>query len=178
MTKKTINAQKIDFNALVKIYRGNIEEYFLLGYPLRYNENIILLHYAYDIMLDGYKIIRAKDITDFDNKSEDMKFLNYIYKSESIVPFFPKGFENVENLKDALNVLKEKEIVCVVEREIKEEFFEIGKITNISEDTISLQCFDSKCEVYENKKVINIEDITNISFGGRYSEIMGKYVKW
>jgi len=178
VNKRTINTQKLICIDLVKIYRKNIEDYSIIGYPLIYNKDIVLLNYAYDIMLDGYKLIKTNDITNIEQNSENVKFLSNIYRSENITPVFPQGFENVETLRDVIKILKEKETVCIIENETKEDSFGIGRVTSLSNDVVSLLGFDSKCIVDDGVTAFRIPDITTVSFGGRYTEIMGKYVDW
>ncbi len=158
--------------------RDDVEDFSLFGFPVMFNEDIVVLNYVYDFALDGYKVIRTKDITAYDHASDACKFRNNIYLNENICPKMPKGIKEFESLKDLLSQLSQLDIVCSVECEWGEDTFAIGKICEVKEDCIEMICFDPLCKLDEEPTRICIDDITTVSFGNRYSDVMGKYVNW
>lgn len=160
---------------LYNIERKKVEDEKILGYVLMLSEKLILLNYAYDFELDGYKIIRIKDVTDIKN----MAFLEAVYEKENLLPSMPTQISDVSNMRSVLQQLKERGTITILECELSEyNTFLIGKIESIEKNTVRIKDFDGECVLDQESTEVAIKDITMISFGDRYSTVMGKYVRW
>lgn len=175
---KLYNAIASNDNSVWDFYRGDIEEYAISGYPIMFNADVVVINYIYDFILDGYKVIRTKDITEYDYASDRCKFINSLYMQENIVPQKPKWIEQFETFEELICQLSKNEIICSVECELSDEMFYIGKICDVNENCIKMICFDPLCKLYDEHVSICMDDITTISFENRYATVMGKYVKW
>jgi len=53
----------ISLKSLCKFYRKRLDANSQDGYPLLVSDELCLLSYEYNLVFDGYKIIRIKDIS-------------------------------------------------------------------------------------------------------------------
>ena len=49
---------------LISIRRGNIDGHKIQGFLLDYSEELILINYVYDFILDGLMVLRRSDISE------------------------------------------------------------------------------------------------------------------
>ena len=163
---------------LWKIQRSEIEDWSMSGFPVMVSPELVMLHYEYDFILDGYKIIRIRDIDEYKHDSDSVKFVSSVCKKENITPSMPECLTNVDSWQEVFSQLMEKEVICIVECELSDGSFNMGKIVNVHEDCVEMLCFDGECKVDEEITEILFDDITTVSFGNRYSNVMEKYVEW
>ena len=69
---------------IVEIYRGNIDEFSILGNVAGYSQVLLALRNLVDFLSDGYRVIRCKDITEIitKDKNNSLMFMDMIYKKE------------------------------------------------------------------------------------------------
>ncbi len=162
----------------IKITREKIDLNAIHCYPLLMSDKLLLIQYLYDYEVDGYMIVRLKDITSV--RSGDLeRFSESIIKNEGIIediknPFF----QSVENWNEVFGKLRVMGNNIIIECESTDHSkFYIGEIIDIHEKSISLLNFDGLGEWDEEPTEILYSDITSISFDKRYINIISKYVK-
>jgi hypothetical protein len=162
----------------VKITREKIDSNVIYCYPLLMSNKLLLIQYLYDFQVDGYMIIRLKDITSI--RSDDLeRFSESIIKNEGIIENIKNpSFETIEDWLEVFKKLKSMGNNIIIECEtIDNSEFYIGEIIDINKKSVSLLNFDGIGEWDEEPTKINYSDITSISFGKRYINIISKYVK-
>lgn len=165
-----------DFSQIY-IYRDDIDDDGIAGIPLKINNDFLLILYLYDFVFDGYKVLTLDDITEWrGNQIEE--FHDYILAQEGTV----KNADRLENLnidswKNIFGFLQnhQKMIDISLEREEEKRNFFVGKVDEVFEDSIMLREISVTGEYKNRRKRIYYKDITLISFGNRYSEMLDKY---
>lgn len=168
----------IDCQNQIQIKRKRIDNNSLECIPLMLGEKLLLVQYLYDYDIDGYMIIRLKDITNIRN-GESEKFYEYILKQEQIINQVKKpDLTNVDNWEGLLSELKmfEKNIIIECE-DISGNDFYIGKIIEINKNRVSFLHFNPVGEWEKVPKEIIFKDLTAIRFETRYINIISKYLK-
>lgn len=170
--------QNIEALHEIKIIRRKIDADDLFVIPLAIGQNLVLLQNLFDFDLDGYEIIRIKDITSA-IITKGQQFSQFILKEEGILDQVRKpSILSVDNWKDVITELSNLDKNIIVECETKEtsEFY-IGKITGSDKKSLFLLYFNGAGEWDDEPTEILLKDITSIKFDSRYINIYSKYLK-
>lgn len=162
----------------VKIKRMRIGSEDLNAIPLAIGQDLVLLQDLYDFSLDGYTIIRIKDITSI-SITKSQLFSQFILKEEGILNQIIKpSISNFDNWRNVLTELSVLDNIIIVESESLEtsKFF-IGKIERIDKTSLFLLHFNGAGEWDKESTEILFKDITSINFNSRYIKVISKYVK-
>lgn len=176
--KIEIIKQNIEALHEIKIRRSKIDAEDLNVIPLAIGQNLVLLQDLYDFDLDGYVIIRIKDITSV-IITKSQQFSQFILKEEGILNQIRKPLINsVDNWENVLTELYNlgKNIIIECENMENSKFF-IGKITVIDKKSLFLLYFNGAGEWDEEPTEILLKDITSISFDSRYINVISKYLE-
>lgn len=170
--------QNIEALHEIKIRRSKIDAEDLNVIPLGIGKNLVLFQDLYDFDLDGYIIIRIKDITSI-VITKSQQFSQFILKEEDILNQIKKpAINSIDNWENILTELSNFGKNIIVECESKEtsKFF-IGKIIAINKKSLFLLYFNGAGEWDEEPTEILLKDITSISFDSRYINIISRYLK-
>lgn len=176
--KIEIIKQNIEALHEIKIRRSKIDPDDLNVIPLAIGQNLVLFQDLYDFDLDGYVIIRIKDITSV-IITKSQQFSQFILKEEGILDQIRKpSINSVDNWENVLTELSNfgKNIIVECEGMETSKFF-IGKITAIDKKSLCLLYFNGAGEWDEEPTEILLKDITSISFDSRYINVISKYLK-
>lgn len=176
--KIEIIKQNIEVLHEIKIRRSRIGADDLNVIPLAIGQNLVLFQDLYDFNIDGYVIIRIKDITSI-IITKSQQFSQFILKEEGILNQIRKPLINsVDNWGKVLTDLSNfgKNIIVECENLETLKFF-IGKIINIDRESLFLLHFNGAGEWDEEPTRIQLKNITSISFDSRYINVISKYLK-
>ena len=180
MKKKQIKTLEkvIDNSYACCIKREKIDDKNLYGFPIKYNDKFILIENEYDFQIDGYKIIRTKDITEIRYKRVD-KHSNYILEKEGLRSnSIPSIVSDIKNFKKIFSQIKKSNKNIIIEGEsLKEKSFFIGKVIDPKENYVDFLYFSAIGEWDESPTKIKYKNITCITYNDRYTEITSKYLK-
>ncbi|MFA5385856.1 MAG: hypothetical protein WC364_14580 [Eubacteriales bacterium] len=166
-----------DPHNVVCVNRNEIDSDLLFCIPLIIEQNFLLAHYLYDFNLDGYIIVRIKDITSV-KSDEKESYIMSILKNESIYYTKEPPIIRLNNMKIIFTDLKNLNKIVIIESEsIQNGDFYIGKIMEIKRSSLVFLSFNELGEWDEETKEIMYKDITMIKFDDNYSTIFSKYVK-
>ena len=169
--------QGIEIMHEVKIVRSRISEKALYAIPLGLSEDLVLLQGLDDFDLDGYLIIRLKDITSVEI-SKSQVFRLHILKEEGVLDQIKKpALSSLDHWKDVLEELSAIGNNIIVQCESLEstEFY-IGAIIAIDKKSLYLLYFDAFGEWDEEPTEISLRDITSVQIDSRYCTIISKYL--
>lgn len=164
---------------LVEIYRSNIDELSSLGNVVAISGELLAYRNLVDFSCDGYKIICCKDITDIvvKEKNDALDFMDRIYKNEFTFEKFPFSDKIKSKTVLATHLISSKTPVtveCSFEDAID---YYVGWITDIKSNIITMQCFDGCGIMFKDKVRVNLDFVSAVTVGDRYTEYMSKYVK-
>ena len=170
---------KQNINALheIKIKRCKTDAEDLNVIPLAIGQNLVLLQNLYDFDIDGYVIIRIKDITSV-IITKSQQFSQFILKKEGILSTIKKPpISSIDNWENVFTELSDLGKNIIVECEsIESSNFFIGKIIAIDKNSLFILHFNGAGEWDEEPKEISLKDITSISFDSRYINVISKYL--
>lgn len=177
-TQQILKLEKcIENSALCAINREIIDTFSLYGYPVSAKGDLVVLSFVYDFMPDGYKIIKKSDITEvFCGKEE--KFLDKIVKGEH--PAFKAEAPdfNIQSMRTLCEDLMKKETIVTIECEdFEENIVLIGQIKDVDKHLVTLKTFNGLGIWDKETSSVEIEEISCISVGNSYVNIISKYLK-
>jgi hypothetical protein len=163
----------IDKKEFVKIYRtfkDNSEN--IRGFILKMTKDFLLVQLDNDFFLDGYAIIR-KDQFDSIRCSKYEKACKKILKAEGI-------FDDIDlrSWQSVFKSIKKLDFHVIVECEsLDEPDFIIGPIKRVTQNSTSIQFYDSTGLLEDKLSIVKYIDITIAKFDDRYTKTYKKYLK-
>ena len=178
MNKELLNKLEnvVKNSNLCTIKRENIDTNPIHGFPVQYDSQFVLVEYEYDFQMDGYKIIRTKDITELRQGTIE-EFVENIFAKEGIPHHIDTCIVNIiGGFQEFFSQFQKKDSTVIIECEACEENkFLIGKIIKIGEEYVDIICFDALGKWDESEIRVEYQDITCITFESRYINIMSRY---
>ena len=166
----------IKSGALCAINRDIIDTLSIYGFPVEMSETLAAVAFVYDFMPDGYKIVRTSDITEVFS-SEAERFLERIIKTER--PAFAPERTGLAlgSMYELCEDLMTRDRFVTVECEgFEETIFLIGKIVRVSKKELTLRTFDGMGVWDKEYASVPLGDVTCISIGNAYVNILSNYL--
>ena len=148
----------------------------LFFYILDSNETFHLGVEEMDFRLDGYQI-RLND--DIEGRDTITNFSSLINIKEGLLDKIENFNIDLSNYETIFNDLLTIDEIVSIEREYFDEdnFFVIGKIVKVTEDSVWLKDFDIDGNWHEDLNIIPYDIITAIRFNSHYINTWSKYLK-
>jgi hypothetical protein len=159
----------------IAIERIEIEPHNLYGFVLAYSTDLVLIHLIDDFRLDGYRILRVRDISNIKRTKVPMRIL----KAEGILkhvglasPIDLTSWESVfRDLKlIGMNIIAEDEQPGI-------EAFTIGKIVRVNKKSVSMRYFDATGKWDKHLTRCPYEQITRAQFDCNYVNVFSRHLK-
>jgi hypothetical protein len=168
----------IDNGSYISIERDFIDDVDLgmYGFPLAICGNALVVRFTGDFEYNGYRVVSFDDISGI-NYGETEKFYEKIHHDVAQPKDDLPDFTGAEGMDDILKVLMENDIVTVIECELDEDGYYMGKIEAVDEDTVTIKCFDGCANWFEEPVTVDIGSITMLTFLDRYSTTLAEYAK-
>jgi hypothetical protein len=161
---------------LFKFKREKCVYYYSFSILLSLGKNLLLGLNEDDFVLDGYSIVRFKDITEIELKGDCYE---EILKKEGLLDNCEVPNIRLDNWQTVFEdlILMGKNVIIENESINDDECeFGIGKITNIYNNSVHLKHFDAEGVWQDYPLIIPYSKITTVTFGSRYVDIFSKYV--
>lgn len=168
--------QSIQNSTAATLYR-NCDLFYETIWPLAISDKLILGCKDNDFLLDGFVILRMKDIHKIDDKSS---LYDEIMRKEQILDSVKKPEICIKSWKTALTDLDAQEKTIIIEQENTNEeksIFSIGRVKKIDKGYVHFWYFDADGVWSKKPRIIPYKEITRISFDGRYEKIYGQYTE-
>ena len=171
---------KVNSADIIEVYRSNIDEISMLGQVVSLSSNLTMITNNYDFFDDGYKIIRNSDITEIvtSDKNDNLKFVSMIYRKEKL--FLNHSECIIKDLKSWSSVfaaLINAGVSVTVECNFEDAIdYYVGWITEIRNNIAVMRCFDGEGKLFKNSVSVNLDYVSAVTFGDRYTTVMSKYV--
>ena len=164
---------------LVEIFRSNIDELSYIGNVSAFSQQLLVFGNFVDFFFDGYRIIRCKDVTEIATKEKNdaLLFMDKICKKEELklerCPFADK-IKSWSTFFDYL-ISSKKAITLECSFEDATDYY-VGWITQLNSNIATMQCFDGSGIMFKDKVKVNLDFVTAVTVGDRYTSYMSKYV--
>ncbi len=148
------------------------------GYILDYSTDFILLQMTNDFALNGYCIFPLDTVKDVRTNKND-KFYDRVMNLEKLKDQIGIPFNvDLTSWKTIFQTLKKTKLTVTTECEEPHlDYFCIGTLQKVGTNKVSALYFSADGIADEIPTTTEYDNITKISFGDRYSNILTKYVK-
>ena len=175
--KSEILKKLCDNRRYVAIERDNLDSGNIRGFILALSNNLVLLQNVVDFHLDGYSIIRRRDITHvWHNEFE--RYYKKILKKEGLLD--KVGLQetiSLNNWPSVFHSLKRIGKNIIIEKEFPDVYkFLIGKIIRINKKHVNIRYFDANGKWERGFRYAPYEEITRVQFENEYIKVFSKYL--
>lgn len=151
----------IQRRTLVSISRAEIDSLSIQGCILACSEALVLLQYVFDFRLDGFMLLRRKDITEL-KSGKTNRFQQYLLESEGLWDQVDFTFRApIESYKSFLAALSPNEIVIVEDEVAEPQQFLIGTVSRVAGDSVTINHFTGTGRLVEPKETISLARVTS-----------------
>lgn len=158
---------------IVSIWREDIDPQAITGYVVDLSPDFVVIHNRSDyIVLDGYSILRVRDITGVDDKPKRGSFWMEALKLRGQKPRRPVGvcLDNTASILESVN--KHYSLLAVHREGIRNDECAIGRIEKLTKKTVILQWLNPSAQWDGYSPRYRLTDITKIDFGGLYEDAL------
>ena len=160
--------------SLVSITREDIDSATLQGFVVDYDSDWIALQYIHDFYLDGYLLLRRKDLTSLNCRATDV-FQRHLLEEDGVLNQVNFSFRIPAGGISEMLEQSPKDRVVILEDETEYDLFLIGTFFGIEEDYVSLRFFSGAGRWDDEPAEIALEDITSFSFCTNYTLAYERY---
>jgi hypothetical protein len=155
---------------LVEIERGTDDEMFV-GFVVDVSPELLMLHSLTEFHLDGYTVLRNKDIKSFRLRRDNDQITKRVLKARNILPLkLPEV--SLESLSELLLTADAQFPLLAVYREArkgKHDTFVLGRVIKLTAKTVTLKLLEPDATWGETAR-LNLSSITRIEFGREYDD--------
>ena len=181
MTSKEIQKNiKNQSHKIIEIFRSEVDELSTLVIPVYHSQEFLCAKYASDFSCDGYRYIKSKFITDIvtGEQNETLAFFSSIYKKENSIGSLEAPY-NTETFQKLFNLLASSGECVTVECNFEDAIdYYVGKVVSVAGNLATMKCFDGSGVVFKDNVKVNIEFVSMVTVGDKYTTTMAKYIKW
>ncbi len=176
--KSEILKKLCDNRRFVGITRNISDTHRMWGFVLAFTRDFVLLQDLADFYLDGYSIIRRRDISKVKCGKHEQYF-EKIIKGEGL--WDKVGIQETISLKNWPSVFRSLKNIgrnILVEGEDPDiDKFIIGRIIRINKKHVKMRYFDSAGKWEKGFRFAPYEEISRVSFETEYIKIFSKYLR-
>jgi len=161
---------------LISIRREKIDDRRTQAFLINYSNELILIKYVYDFILDGLMVLRCSDISEIKSDKTDL-LQTQILKDEgtySDVDFHTKC--DLSSWRSAFSSLAPLNRFITVEDENPEyPLFYLGEVRDIGIESVSILGFSGAANWDDETSEIYYEDISCVQTGNNYANVYERY---
>ena len=172
-----IISSKLKRNELAEFFRNEIDEISVLGNPVALSSSLLAFEIFSDFNFDGFKIIRNCDISDIItcDKNESLNFVNNICHKEKLFSDSANNLD-IKNWNAVFTYIMNNKIPISVECSFEDAIdYYFGTIIQVRVNLVTMQCFDGSGIMFKDKIKVNLDFVSAVTIGDRYTSYMAKY---
>ncbi|MFL6621568.1 MAG: hypothetical protein ACJ8NR_02965 [Sulfurifustis sp.] len=154
---------------IVKVWRERIDQHPVIGYIVQASDELVLVHMMDDgIRLDGYSVMRFKDITEIEQNPQYRGFYERALQLRKQSPNIPRALL-LHDLSVSLRSINENYPIMSIEREtLAPGKCGVGKLHMVTESTVILKVMTPGARWEGYSRRYRLADITRIEFDTSY----------
>ena len=161
---------------LISIRRKEIDERRIQAFLLDYSEDLILIQYVFDFILDGLMVLRRSDICEIESDKTDL-LQTKILKDEGLYSKVDFDIEcDLKSWGSVLSTLGSRYRFITIEDENPEyPLLYLGEIHAAETESVSIIGFSGAANWDDEVSVIYYEDISCVQLGNNYVNVYERY---
>ncbi len=172
--------QLLPLHSCIRVFRQRIEgeAAWISGILLDASQNYLLLQVISDqITLNGYQIIRRRDISHIERPAPQQNFILKALALRCQTPRHP-GIINMKSMRTILKSVSRLSPLITIHQEITDpSICWIGKIFKVNDDLLHLHCITPEAAFESSYDTFDVEGVTRIDFGGAYEDALWQVFK-
>jgi hypothetical protein len=182
MNRKSILKQLArarDGQQLVSLERKAIDPHPIRGFVLDFSSKLLLLQTEYDFYIDGFQVVRIKDISHIRVGSKTDRFQKQLLQDEGLLNAVKFDYRiDLTNWKTALSELMETHPFLILEYESlnpEEENFFFGTPLRCKSRSLSLRFFCGDGSWLDKPPTVQFKKLTRCKFDCNYLNVYQRY---
>ena len=161
---------------LVSIRREEIDDRRIQAFLLDYSEELVLIKYVYDFVIDGFMVLRQSDISDIKSDKTDL-LQTQLLKDEGIYAGVDFCIEcDLTCWNKVFSTIGSFSRFITIEDENPEyPLFYLGEILKIGVESVSILGFNGTANWDDDISEIYYENISCVQIGNNYANIYERY---
>jgi hypothetical protein len=162
--------------AFAKFLRAIPGSEILHGFVLGKSSSLVLLQVVREFHLDGYSIVRVRDLEGVLCRREE-KFFQKMLKAEGVVPDEATKAPALGSMASALKSLSRRAGIVSIECETPDDDeFYAGTINGVAGRTAKVRTFDVLGKWDAKPEMVDVRMITLVSWDTEYLRVFAKHV--
>jgi hypothetical protein len=160
---------------LVSIRRARIDTLSIQGFVLAFSETLILLQYVFDFRLDGFMLLRRKDVTGLKAGNTD-RFQRQLLETEGVLDQVDFDFRApIDSYESFLADVSSDEIVIVEGEAADPQQFLIGIVSHVEGNGVTIRHFTGVGRLVEPHETIVASQITSCQIRTNYIQFYQRH---
>lgn len=153
---------------LISIRRKRIDDSFIQAFPLAVSQRLVLLQYVYDFHIDGFLLLRLRDISDWKIGYTNI-FQRGLLQEEGVFDQVQFDFRApIESFPDFLHSLSPTELVIVEAERTEPTEMNIGTVASANSRTVAINYITGIARREDTPRKMAIRDITSCQIRTNY----------
>lgn len=163
---------------IVNLWRETLDPHRMTGYVVDLDSDFVVIHVRNDyILLDGYSVLRVKDITRVEEKPKFVDFYMEALKLRGYAPKRPVGIRLTCIAAILESVNKHYPLVTIHREKIVKDVCSIGRIEKLTDKSLILQWLTPGAQWDGYSPRYKLKSITRIDFGGLYEDALARVAR-
>ncbi|CAM3471773.1 hypothetical protein [Parendozoicomonas haliclonae] len=173
--QQTVQDRLLPLGSCIRFFRQKVfgEGAWVTGILLDASRELLLLQTISDqINLDGYQVLRRRDISHIERPAPQQEFLMKALSLRNQKPTHP-GQINLNCMETALKSISRLSPLVTIRQEITDpDFCWIGRIHKVDNECLFMQSISPEALLERGSDTYDTELITRVNFGGAYEDAL------
>jgi hypothetical protein len=154
--------------ALISIRRKRVDARSIQAFPLAVSQRLVLLQYVYDFHIDGFMLLRLRDISDLKIGDTNI-FQRRLLQEEGVLDQVKFGFSApMESFPDFLRSLPPTELVIIESELTDPPQMNIGTVASVDSRSVAINYMTGIARREETPRKMSVRDITSCQIRTNY----------
>ena len=154
--------------ALISVRRKRVDDRYIQAFPLAVSQRLVLLQYVYDFHIDGFMLLRLRDISDWKIGDTNI-FQRRLLQEEGLFDQVQFDFSAlIESFPDFLCSLSPTELVIVESERTDPAEMHIGTVASADSRIVAINYITGIARREDAPRQMAVRDITSCQIRTNY----------
>jgi hypothetical protein len=154
--------------ALISVRRKRVDDRSIQAFPLAVSQRLVLLQYVYDFHLDGFMLLRLRDISDWKVGDTNI-FQRRLLQEEGVLDQVQFDFRGpIDSFPDFLLSLPATELVIIESERTDPPEMQIGTVGSVDSRSVAINYITGIARREDTPRQMAVRDITSCQIRTNY----------